>query len=260
LSYVLIFGLGASLYPQAVQRIYAARSSRALRNSLIVMAFLPLTTAWIAVLVGVTGAAEVPGLDGAQSDRILTILCREVQQSSLFGYWLVVVLFAAILGALMSTADSCMLTISSMVTKDLYLRFMQPKASESQLTLLGKWLSWMVVAMLAMLAIYMNSLETKPTLVKLLDLKFDMLVQLAPGFIIGLHWKRLHGTGVFWGILAGLVTTFGLYGNAWIQSTGFHHGLFGLVINLLVAIALSLILSPNSKESPRLMASTTGNR
>jgi len=210
---------------------------------------LPLTTAWIAVLVGVTGAAYVPGLDGAQSDRILTILCREVQQSSLLGYWLVVVLFSAILGALMSTADSCMLTISSMVTKDIYLGFIQPNASEERLTQLGKWLSWIVVALLAGVAIYMNSLETKPTLVKLLDLKFDMLVQLAPGFMLGLHWRRLTGTAVFWGLITGLVVTFGLYGNAWIKSTGFHQGLFGLAANLTVAVGLSLILCRNPKES-----------
>jgi len=251
LSYLLIFGLGASLYPQAVQRIYAARSTTVLRNSLIAMVFIPLTTAWIAVLVGVTGAAHFPGLDGPQSDRILTMICREIQQSSTLGYWLVVVLFSAILGALMSTADSCMLTISSMTTKDLYLRFINPKATESQLTFMGKWLSWIVVGILAGLAIYMNSLSTKPTLVKLLDLKFDMLVQLAPGFMLGMHWQRLHGKAVFWGMIAGLGVTFGLYGNAWIQATGFHQGLYGLLANLGVAIALSLILPPNREQSLR---------
>ncbi len=249
LSYVLIFGLGASLYPQAVQRIYAARSSKVLRNSLVAMVFLPLTTAWIAVLVGVTGAAHFPGLDGSQSDRILTIICREVQQSSALGYWLVVILFSAILGALMSTADSCMLTISSMTTKDLYLRFINPKATESQLTFMGKWLSWLVVGILAGVAIYLNSLSTKPTLVKLLDLKFDMLVQLAPGFMLGMHWKRLHGRAVFWGLVAGLCVTFALYGNTWVQSSGFHQGLYGLLANLVVAVGLSLILPCNREQS-----------
>jgi len=248
LSYILIFGLGASLYPQAVQRIYAARSTKVLRNSLIAMVFLPLVTSWIAVMVGVTGAAHFQGLNGSQTDRILTIICREVQQSSTLGYWLVVILFSAILGALMSTADSCMLTISSMTTKDLYLRFINPKATESQLTFMGKWLSWLVVGILAGFAIYLNSLSSKPTLVKLLDLKFDMLVQLAPGFMLGMHWKRLHGTAVFWGLITGLCVTFGLYSNEWIQSTGFHHGLFGLLANLIVAISLSLMPLSNKEQ------------
>ena len=114
-------------------------------------------------------------LSDIQSDQILTIICRDIQQSSLFGYSLVVVLFAAILGALMSTADSCMLTLSSIVTKDFYLRYLNPQASEPTLNP-RKILSWLVVGALSGLAIYMNALPTKPTLVKLLDLKFDMLM------------------------------------------------------------------------------------
>ena len=171
-SYVILFGLGASLYPQAIQRIFAARSERVLQKSLAVMAFLPFTTALIVVFVGVIGAAHIPGLNDAQSDRILTVICREVQSSSLFGYWLVVVLFAAILGALMSTADSCLLTLSSMFTKDIYRQFIHPSASESTLTRLGKSCSWIIVLFMSGLAIYLNQLETKPTLVKLLDMKF----------------------------------------------------------------------------------------
>ena len=70
--------------------------------------------------------------------------------------------------------------------KDFYLRYLNPQASEPTLTTLGKILSWLVVGALSGLAIYMNALPTKPTLVKLLDLKFDMLVQLAPAFMLGL--------------------------------------------------------------------------
>ena len=125
-SYLVLFGLGASLYPQAIQRIYAARDSRSLRTSLAAMAFLPIATAWVAVMIGITGAAHHPNLSDIQSDQILTIICRDIQQSSLFGYSLVVVLFAAILGALMSTADSCMLTLSSIVTKDFLFALPEP--------------------------------------------------------------------------------------------------------------------------------------
>lgn len=247
-SYLVLFGLGASLYPQAIQRIYAARDSRSLRTSLAAMAFLPIATAWVAVMIGITGAAHHPNLSDIQSDQILTIICRDIQQSSLFGYSLVVVLFAAILGALMSTADSCMLTLSSIVTKDFYLRYLNPQASEPTLTTLGKILSWLVVGALSGLAIYMNALPTKPTLVKLLDLKFDMLVQLAPAFMLGLHWQRLSGHAVFIGIIAGLVITFGLYLTGWGGSTGIHYGLFGLAGNLMCALSLSC-LTVRDKES-----------
>ena len=62
LSNFLLLGLGAPLYPQAIQRIYAARSARSLRLSLAVMVFLPLTTALVALIVGIMGLAHVPDL------------------------------------------------------------------------------------------------------------------------------------------------------------------------------------------------------
>jgi SSS family solute:Na+ symporter/sodium/pantothenate symporter len=200
------------------------------------MSFMPLVTALFAVTIGVIGAANIPGMEGSQTDRILTVICREVQLGSATGYWIVVVVFSAILAALMSTADSCLLTISSMATKDVYQRFMNPAATEEQLTRIGKILSWVIVALMAALAIWINSLETKPTLVKLLDMKFDMLIQLVPGFMIGIHWTRLRGRFVLLGMVAGLVVTFAFYGSETIRATGFHHGLFGLAVNLLVSV------------------------
>ncbi len=122
-SYVLMVGIGGALYPQAIQRIYSARSVTALRRSLAVMAFLPLTTTLVALIVGIMGRAHVTGLQTADSDRsdaILTVICRQIQDSSLFGRWLVVILFAGILAAIMSTADSVLLSISSMLSKDVY--------------------------------------------------------------------------------------------------------------------------------------------
>ncbi|MDP6718833.1 MAG: hypothetical protein QGF59_09305, partial [Pirellulaceae bacterium] len=62
ISYIVLVGIGGAMYPQAIQRIYASRTATSLRRSLIVMAFVPLTTALIAVLVGIIGLAHVPDL------------------------------------------------------------------------------------------------------------------------------------------------------------------------------------------------------
>ena len=218
------------------------------------MCFMPLVTALFAVTIGVIGAANIPGLEGSQADRVLTIICREVQQGSLLGYWLVVVLFSAILAALMSTADSCLLTISSMGTKDIYMRFFNPQATEELLTRLGKILSWLIVAVVAALAMWLNSLPAKPTLVKLLDLKFDILIQLVPAFMIGIHWLKLNGRFVFLGMVAGLLVTFALYPLNVFNVTGFHNGLFGLLANIAVSVGGSLVFgesqSNNSQVEP----------
>ena len=164
-------------------------------------------------------------------------MCSQIQQSSTFGYWLVVVLFAAILAAIMSTADSVLLSISSMLTKDIYGRFINPNATEGQLTRFGKRLSWIIVVIVAVLAILLRGTD----LVKLLDRKFDLLVQLAPAFFIGIHWLKLRSGPVLLGMIVGialsLMLAYGIDGKIW----GFHAGLYGLVVNVLIAVVGSTL-------------------
>ena len=249
-SYILLVGIGGALYPQAIQRIYAARSARSLRLSLAVMAFLPLTTALVALVVGIIGLAHVPDLIHEQigpggellkidrADTVLTVLCRRIQEGSTFGRWLVVVLFSAILAAIMSTADSVLLSISSMFTKDIYAQYVRPNAAEAELTRLGKYCSWTLIVTLVALAIAMRG---STTLIQLLDRKFDMLIQLSPAFFLGLHWRRLRAGPTLAGMLLGLAIALGFAALGIRRVGGFHPGLFGLAANLVVAVCGSFL-------------------
>ncbi|MEZ6116793.1 MAG: sodium:solute symporter family protein [Pirellulaceae bacterium] len=234
-SYIVIVGLGGALYPQSIQRIYAAKSAKTLRRSLQVMAVLPLSTALVAVVVGITGIARFPELAG-NGDTILSVICREIQEQSVFGYWLVVVLFSAILAAIMSTADSVLLSISSMLTKDIYGRYLRPSATDKHLTTFGKMCSWVLVAFLTTVAIM---LPEDTTLIQLLDIKFDLLVQLAPAFLIGIH-RPLSARSVFYGLLCGVATAIGIqFVCAGGKPYGIHAGLYGLVVNLLICWSMN---------------------
>ena len=207
------------------------------------MAFLPLTASLIAVLVGVTAAAspELANLKDTDSDRVFSEVCRIVMDQSLFHRWLIVVLLAAVLAALMSTADSVLLSVSSMLTKDIYHRQINPAANEEKLTIIGKSVSWIVVTIIAAIAIYLNSLENKPTLVKLMDMKFDILMQLGPGFILGMHWRGMKPSAPFWGLVSGLTLVFALNPIDTLKNWGIHAGVFGLTLNLAVVVAISYL-------------------
>ncbi len=237
-SYIFMVGIGAALYPQAIQRLYAARSPVVLRRSLQVMAFLPLTATLIAVFIGITALAHFPGLEGADADRVLTVVFREIQSQGSLGYWLVVVLFAAVLAAIMSTADSALLSISSMFSGDLYRRA-RPGADEKSLTQVGKVSSWVLIVILVVLAIQLRH----TTLLKLLDRKFDLLVQLSPAFFIGLHWKGLRARPVFAGLVVGLAIALGLAFAVGGKPWGIHAGLYGLPVNLAIAVGGSLLVA-----------------
>ncbi len=244
MSYVLMFGLGAAMYPQAIQRIYAARTARALRRSLALMAFLPLPTTFMAIVVGIVGAAYLPGLAGADADRVLSVMLGTVQGESALGYALVVVVVAAVIAAMMSTADSALLSVSSMVTHDLYRPWLRPRASQAELTRVAKVTSWGILALLVAGAI---ALKGRASIVDLLDRKFDLLVQVAPAFLIGLRWPGLRGGPVLAGLLAGTAIALAL---AFLplpfvtggKVSGFHPGLVGLAVNLAIAVGGSLRL------------------
>jgi hypothetical protein len=84
INFILLFGCAGALYPQAIQRIYAAKSSRALRRGLAAMSFMPLCATLIAILVGVTVAAHLPeSLEGAKTDTALTVMLRQVAEGRL---------------------------------------------------------------------------------------------------------------------------------------------------------------------------------
>ncbi len=236
-SYILLVGFAGALYPQAIQRIYAARSAKVLRQGLGVMVFIPFLTTLIAVTAGIYAIAWYPGLTGVESDQILTVMLADIQQHSGFGYWLVVVLFAAALSAMMSTADSALLSISSMLSKDIYAVLIDRTAPQATLTRVGKLVSWGLVACLVWLAIY---LQDKASLIQLLDRKFDLLIQLVPAFMLGIHWQGLKAGPVVFGLCAGVVIALLLaYGGfAAVQGGklyGFHPGLYGLAVNLIIA-------------------------
>ena len=252
LSYILIVGLGGALYPHAIQRIYASRSQRVLNRSLAVMVLLPFATALIAVVGGIYALAYIPGLEGADTDQVLSRLLRVIQESSVVGYGLVVLIFSAVLAALMSTADSAMLSISSMFTKDIYGVHIRPQAPEAGLTRIGKRCSWVVLCGLAVLAIV---LKDQTSLITLLDRKFDVLVQLVPAFMLGIHWSGLKAGPTLAGLVAGLIVSLSLAfgpfdvvvaGKVW----GFHPGIYGLALNLVIAVVGSLVPTKNLTPAP----------
>ena len=237
-SWIFLVDIGGALYPQAIQRIYAAKSARSLRGSLAVMAFLPLATTLVAVIFGVMAAAYVPGFE-VEPDKILTVVCREIQQQGVAGRMLVVLLFAAILAALMSTADSVLLSVSSMITKDFYAPLIRPEASDAELTRVGKMVSWTLISVATILAIAFKNTD----LVTLLKVKFDLIVQLAPMFFLGLHWTGLRSGPVLAGMLIGLTVAVGLIAAGHGEVAGIHAGNYGLLANLVAAIGLSVFLN-----------------
>lgn len=246
LSNFLLLGLGGPLYPQAIQRIYAARRLADLRRALATMAVLPHVAITTVVFLGLAGIALFPDLVGAEADQITFRVLGHLVAENPVAYWPVLVVTLGVLAAIMSTADSCLLSLSSILTKDVFARWRRlDDAAAEGLTRLGS-----LVSILVMLGLVALALRPLTTLWNLLVIKFEILIQLSPAFVLGtLHGaddpRGYHARDILRGLIAGLLVALTLYFAGLRSWHGLHAGTLGVAVNYLTAVA-SRALRPGS--------------
>lgn len=227
-SVILIFFFGGAMYPQGIQRIYAARSSRTLKRSLALMVFLPILLVFFALMMGVLAIPRFPGLSAIESDSVMTMMLNEIATRGAFFQVAVAMLLLGAMAAIMSTADSVLLSLSSILVHDFYEKTRRTSKSEEALLRLGKKLSWLVAIVVVTFA-----LTPRVTLFRLLELKFELLMQVAPPFILGFYCRKLRGGGALAGVLIG--TAIALTGFARSEKWwGIHPGTIGCLVNFAV--------------------------
>ena len=67
ISTVVLLGFGGLMYPQAIQRIFAARSGAELKRALALMGFMPLTTTFVVMLIGIAAIPRFAGTGRCRS-------------------------------------------------------------------------------------------------------------------------------------------------------------------------------------------------
>ncbi len=231
LSTIIIIFFGISIYPQAIQRIYAAKDAKTLRRSFQIMIFMPIITTFFLVIVGMVGMNRFPGLDKHGSEEITMLLLNDMATHIPGVKYFIILFLSAAVAAIMSTVDSALLAISSLFTQDIYRR-VRPSASQSNLTGTGKIFSWGIMACMAYFATNLPQ-----TIWRLTEMKLEILCQVAPAIFLGLHIKSLHGRTILSGLSIGIcVTLFVMFSkNMGIpimpKPWGIHAGVWGLAAN-----------------------------
>lgn len=242
-SMLVLVGLGASIYPHAVQRIYSAQSEKTLKKSFSRMAWMPPITTGLVFVIGIIGIMLYPGLDKGGSEQIVGFMANDIAAINPFFYWIMIIFFGGIVAAIVSTADSVLLSFSSMLSNDVYGKFINPSASEHKKVMVGK-----IGGIIAVFLLLWIAWNPPGTLYEIFVLKFELLVQVFPAFVLGLYWKRLDKRSVFWGMLIGAVLAGFLTFTGHKTVYGIHGGVIGLSLNFLICVAGSLLV-PVSKKS-----------
>jgi len=225
-SSIVLMGLASVLYPQAIQRVFAAESARALRRSFMGMTFMPLATTLVVTLIGIAAIARLDLSEAVETDGVVPLLLRDWGSEGGLVVAAALVVFLGALSAIMSTADSCLLSLGSVLSRDLFGQLGQ----DASATRLGKA---MAAAML-LLAIPI-ALMREVTLWRLIELKMELLIQCVPAFLLAIHWRRMRSGPVLLGLVAGTAFSVGLTLLGVTRLGGWHVGVVGLVLNVTLA-------------------------
>ena len=227
MSSILLLGLASVVYPQAIQRVYAARGGDTLRRALALMAFMPLATTLVVTLIGIAAIGQFEHLGALEADTVMPRLLMDWAATGLSGTAFAVLIFLGALAAIMSTADSVLLSLGSVIAQDLLGR----SRLEPSTTRLGKGIAAAVMVGATLLA-----LSPRFTLWRLIELKMELLIQCVPAFLVGLHWSRLRAWPAFFGLAAGTLFVVVCVVLGVKRIGGVHVGVLGLALNLAVAL------------------------
>ncbi|MBW2495117.1 MAG: sodium:solute symporter family protein [Deltaproteobacteria bacterium] len=237
-STIALMGLASVVYPQAIQRIYAARSGRVLRHSFALMSFMPLMTTLVVTLIGLAAIAQFRGLGDIEADRVMPLLLGAWARE---GFWLslaAMIVFLGALAAIMSTADSVLLSLASVAAEDLFGRSRRKAGT----TRFGKRIAVVVMAAMALLAV----LARDVTLWGVIELKMELLIQCVPAFLIAIHWSRFRARPALVGLAFGVAIAIAGVAFDAKRISGVHIGVVGFAVNAAIACIGSLLGSPGS--------------
>ena len=232
ISYMVLWIMCDPMFPHLFQRFYAARDEKSIRFSMVMYAPITAILFLCPVLIGAWGRLEFPGLIGKEPDNILPMMVDTFAPA-----WVLGIMLSGAFAALMSTADSQLLVMSSMLTRDVYKKWLKKDASQKHEFVVGKLL--VVVLALLGLGLALTSVETLfETLTKT---TFTGLAVLFPTVIAALYWKRATKWGCMASIAAGGLTYAGFYYE--ILGGNLTYGFLPVVPVVLVATAALVLVS-----------------
>jgi len=227
-SFMLLWIFADPMFPQIFSRFYTAKDEKSLKMSMIVYPVVVSFLFLFPVLIGVWAHGVGLEVTNGQYDAVLPMMVAKYA-SSVYAFVMI-----GALAALMSTADSQLLSLSTMLSRD--LPFKKFKISE---IFVGK----ILIAVLSIFAIIyvISGYNPKAGIMgTLVSTTFSGLAVLCPTTIAALYWKRATKYGCMASIIAGEITVF-VFQYKVLPSFGFLSAVWGILIAIIVLIAVSYL-------------------
>ncbi|HUI43806.1 MAG TPA: sodium:solute symporter family protein [Terriglobia bacterium] len=218
----IVFGLGATLACGywttdflVVQRVLAAKDVRAAKLAPVLGSFFKMAVPFIVILPGLLGLAILPFHLVPQSvasadpslhsfNEVLPLMLARYCGPGLLGLGI-----TALIAGFMSGMAGNISAFSTVWTYDLYRAFLRKDAPDKHYVTMGR-VCTIVGIVLAIGAAYI--VMQFASIMDYIQALFSFYV--APLFgtvLLGMMWKRISAAGAFWGLLAGIVSSVGMF-------------------------------------------------
>jgi sodium/proline symporter len=225
---LLAWGLGYFGQPHILARFKAVQSVQLIPQARrIAVSWVALTLS-AACLVGLSGIGSF-NAPLADAEKVFIHLVDLLFHPLIAGICL-----AAILAAIMSTADSQLLVASSAFTGDLYQSLLRKQASDRELVMVGR-LAVLVIALFA----FLLALDPQSKVLDLVAYAWAGFgAAFGPAIILSLYWPGMTRAGALGGIVAGGVTVV-----VWKQLEGGIFELYEIVPGILASVLVICLVS-----------------
>jgi len=182
--------------PHVLTRYMAIKNEKKIWDSSLIGMVWVIISLWGAVLIGIIGLAMFEAIP--DPEKVMPMLAI-----ALLPEWLAGIVIAAIVAAIMSTADSQLLVATSSVVEDVYHKLINPNAHQKKLLLLSR----SFVFLLSVIALIFAIPGEDSAIYFLVAFAWGGLAaSFGPIIILSLWWKRATKWGAIAGMISGMST------------------------------------------------------
>jgi sodium/proline symporter len=224
------WGLGYFGQPHILARFKAIHSPGEIAPARRIAVTWSVVTLTAAIAVGLVGIpAFWPPLSDADSERVFLLLVDSALPPLLAGFAL-----AAVLAAIMSTADSQLLVCSTTFTQDIFRRLLRPATTDVGLVRASR-LSVLGVALIA----FVIAMDRESKVLDLVAYAWAGFgATFGPVLLLSIYWRGLTQQGTVAGMVAGGVTVV-----AWHNVSGGIFELYEVVPGFIAALLIAVFAS-----------------
>ncbi len=242
----LSWAFGYTGQPQLITRMMAMRNPKDTRQSrwlAIIWTLLAYGGAFMIGFIGyklvqVGALGENAAIVAKDSEKILPVMVMTLLNPILAG-----ILLSGAVSAMMSTASSQLMVVSSSMTEDLYLHVTKNKVDERRLLLMNKLLTLAVGLVGFLLAITMQD-----TVYGLVSYAWSGIgASFGPAIVLLVFWKRFSRAGAFASLITGTLSA--VIWKTWLLDiTGISERLASYLLAFCMAVLFSLLFPEKEKQ------------